>query len=202
MAPVNLLPAPALQQSFSGSFSYRAQDFIALAEANMKPHPTFYNADDRRRIIYCVNAFTGRARLWYFEWCARKRADTQRPPDWYTVFKEDFLEQFSVPKIRTHQWLLRQLVHETTVASYADMYRKTAQGCREDVNSEFNRLWWVYGLRGQLQQKILDVFPLIDTFAELVDAAVDHERFLNGARPQQIRTAPGGPVPVIIASSH
>lgn len=201
MAPLNLLPPVPLQHPFSGSFAYPAEDFIALAEANMKPHPTFFNADDRRRIIYCVNAFTGRARLWYFEWARRKANDHQRPPDWYSVFKDDFLEQFCIPKIKTHDWLLRQLVHETTVGSYAEMFHKTALACKEDVDSQYNRLWWVYGLRGPLQEKILDVFPLLDTYAELVEASADHERFMlaGGDAP---RTGRNGSLPVITMSHH
>lgn len=196
MAPLNLLPAVPLQQPFSGSFTYPAEDFIALAEANMKPHPTFFNADDRRRIIYCVNAFTGRARLWYHDWVRRKVHDHRRPADWYTVFKEDFLEQFTIPKIRTHGWLLRQLVLETSVHAYADVYRKTAAACGENVDSQHNRLWWVYGLRGPLQSKIIDVFPLLDTFDELVDAAADHERFLltGGDVPRSGHGHAGNPV--------
>lgn len=188
-------PAPPMAQHFSGDFSFPVDEFLLLIDVNTLPHKCYY-AHTPHKTAYAANALTGRARLWYSRWASERdhkapvysekgqntfqSAWTTYKDKHYEMFRRDLVAAFGIPEFITPPWALRHLTqNRLSVQHYVNRWTELANACKENLDSEYNRYWFIYGLRREIRDHMLSVFPFFRTFAKVVDEAKAMEKHLE-----------------------
>lgn len=193
MEPVEQ-PAPPMAQLFSGDFSFPVDEFLVLIETNTLPHKCYY-AHTPHKTAYVANHLTGRARLWYVSWAGDREhkapvynekgqsfqsAWKAYKDKHYEMFRRDLVAQFGLPEFITPVYALRHLTqNRLPVQQYVDRWTELATACLENLDSEYNCYWFIYGLRKDIRDHMLEVFPFFRTFAKIVDEAKAMEKHLE-----------------------
>ncbi|EKD03323.1 hypothetical protein A1Q2_02433 [Trichosporon asahii var. asahii CBS 8904] len=213
-------PAPPLAQLFSGDFSFPVDEFLVLVETNTLPHKCYY-AHTPHKTAYVANALTGRARLWYVRWAGEREhkapvynekgqsfqsAWKTYKDKHYETFRRDLVAQFGIPEFITPPFALRHLTqNRLPVQQYVDRWTELANACLENLDSEYNRYWFIYGLRKEIRDHMLEVFPFFRTFAKIVDEAKAMEKHLQSKVVERViervivQQVPAPPTPIASA---
>lgn len=167
MTPPPSVVLPALQSSGTGA--PRVEEFMAALEVQLRITGRKFNRDE------LASRLTGRALLWY-------ATTYQSPPTPYAPSHYDLkpilfincrrrlLTEFSFQQ-RTPIRRSRALTQGAdTVAEYARKYQTLASNAGENVSTEYNRLWWAYGLQPQLCDVAFDLMIEYPAFVKLADA--------------------------------
>lgn len=118
-----------------------------------------------------AGTFDGRARLWY--------SGFPSPPGSYEQFAKALkhFPSYTSSDGSFHQDLARNLLHrfrwlkqDRSVDEYARSYQNAARNtfCKQDVDSEFNRLWFIHGLDPEIRDVLLNGNALPPTFDAVV----------------------------------
>lgn len=150
---------------FSGAYTYPVEEFLAVADACMAAAPDYYCTPERKR-AYVVAALTGRARLWFTDWAKHHLTAS------YEGFRSALLEEFHIDGEPTEQQKFRHLTQGiSTVTCYASEFETAACHSMEEVETQYNRLRFSYGLNQPIRSQVLERFAFCPTFKDLVNEA-------------------------------
>lgn len=158
-------PVPAMVHLFSGAYTYPVEEFLAVADACMAAAPDYYCTPERKR-VYVAAALAGRARLWFTNWAKHHISAS------YEEFRSALLDEFHIDDAPTEQQKFRHLTQGiSTVACYAREFETAACLSKEEVETQYNRLRFAYGLNRPVSGHVLERFAYCPTFKDLVNEA-------------------------------
>lgn len=194
--PVDPLPP------FTGSHGFPVRSLVALAELRMESEPRYFKRSNRK-IAYLTSSFTGRANLWisnqfeqalspqsifktyegfkrmllcYFEHHDTKLGQVIHCEQNGTVI--EYAERWSEVMENLEDDMLRRSEMLAAIDPYGRLRVSVAeqQSAQMDMDTRYWRLWWIYGLDYHLQQPMLQDFPKLRTFIDVVARAVELEQ--------------------------
>lgn len=151
---------------FHGAYTYPVEEFLAVADTCMAAAPDYYCTPERKR-AYIAAALTGRARLWFTHWTKQNPSASS-----YEEFRAALMEEFHIDDSPTEKQKLRHLTQGiSTVACYAKAFEIAARRNKEDVQTQYNRLHFAYGLNERISAHVLERFAYCPTLEDLVNEA-------------------------------